>query len=222
MLATNTSSLSITEMAADLSTPSGSSGFHFFNPVAVMPLLEIVRGEQHRRRHPGHGVRHRQDAEEDVHPGRGLAPSFIVNRLLGRLMGEVVRVVDEGTPLEVADRAFAGLAPMPPFVLLGLVGPAIALHNAETLHAAFPDRFYVSENLRRVVEAGKSGVLHLAGGPAGGRPRGGGAAADRRPSRSCWTEAQVRERVLAALAEEVRLHARRGRRRRPRRTSTWR
>ena len=44
---------------------------------------------------------------------------------------------------------------MPPFVLLGLVGPAIALHNTETLHAAFPDRFYVSANLRRVVAAGK-------------------------------------------------------------------
>ncbi len=73
-------------------------------------------------------------------------------------MGEVARVVDEGTPIEVADRAFAGLAPMPPFVLLGLVGPAIALHNNETLAKAFPDRFYVSDNLRRVVEAKKPAI----------------------------------------------------------------
>ena len=46
---------------------------------------------------------------------------------------------------------------MPPFVLLGLVGPAIALHNSETLRRAFADRFYVSPSLRRLVEAGKRG-----------------------------------------------------------------
>ena len=65
VLATNTSSLSITEMAADLEHPERVVGFHFFNPVAVMPLLEIVKGERDRRRHAGHGVRDRQGAEED-------------------------------------------------------------------------------------------------------------------------------------------------------------
>src|SRR6185312_7534479 len=156
VLATNTSSLSITAMAAGLKNPERVVGFHFFNPVAVMPLLEIIRGE----------------ATDDATLATAFAtgkklrkttilvkdsPSFIVNRLLGRFMGEVGRVTDEGTPLEVADGAFAGLAPMPPFVLLALVGPAIALHNSETLARAFPDRFYVSENLRRVVAAGKPG-----------------------------------------------------------------
>ena len=68
-------------------------------------------------------------------------------------MGEVARVVDEGTPVEVADRAIAGLAPMPPFVLIGLVGPAIALHNSETLHRAFPERFHVSDNLLMDMES---------------------------------------------------------------------
>ena len=134
VLATNTSSLSITEMASRLQHPGRVVGLHFFNPVAVMPLVEVVRGA----------------ATTDVAVATTLAtaatlrktailvkdsPSFVVNRLLGRFMGEVSRVVDEGTPLEVADRAFAGLAPMPPFVLLSLVGPAIALHNAETLHS---------------------------------------------------------------------------------------
>ena len=71
VLATNTSSLSITEMAADLEHPERVVGFHFFNPVAVMPLLEIVQGDRHRRRHAGHGVRHRQGAEEDHDPGQG-------------------------------------------------------------------------------------------------------------------------------------------------------
>ena len=49
-----------------------------------------------------------------------------------------------------ADKGFAGIAPMPPFVLLGMVGPAVAFHNGETLGKAFPDRFYISENFRRI------------------------------------------------------------------------
>ena len=157
VLATNTSSLSITEMASELEHPERVVGFHFFNPVAVMPLLEIVKGEQ------------TDDATLATAFATGKAlkkttilvkdsPSFIVNRLLGRFMGEVGRIVDEGTPLTVADNAFKGVAPMPPFFLLSLVGPAIALHNNETLHAAFPDRFYVSPNLKQLVEAGKTSV----------------------------------------------------------------
>ncbi len=137
VLATNTSSLSITEMAADLEHPERVVGFHFFNPVAVMPLLEIVQGEQ------------TDDATLATAFATGKAlkkttilvkdsPSFIVNRLLGRFMGEVGRIVDEGTPVPVADGAFAGVAPMPPFMLLSLVGPAIALHNNETLRRGLP------------------------------------------------------------------------------------
>ena len=81
-----------------------------------------------------------------------------MNRLLGRFMGEVGKIVDEGTPLQVADGAFAGIAPMPPFFLLSMVGPAVALHNNETLAGAFPDRFYLSPNLQRFVAAGKTSV----------------------------------------------------------------
>jgi 3-hydroxyacyl-CoA dehydrogenase len=154
VLATNTSSLSITEMASKLQHPERVVGFHFFNPVAVMPLVEIVKGEQTDDATlatafaTGKTLRKTTILVKD-------SPSFIVNRLLGRFMGEVSRIVDEGTPIEVADGAFAGVAPMPPFVLLSLVGPAIALHNSETLHRAFPDRFYVSPNLEKLVAAGK-------------------------------------------------------------------
>ena len=87
------------------------------------------------------------------------APAFVVNRLLTRFLGEVTEAVDEGTPFEVADKALEPLGlPMSPFVLLQLVGPAVALHVAETMHEAFPDRFYVSDNLGRLVAAGKTGV----------------------------------------------------------------
>ncbi|MBE3073465.1 MAG: 3-hydroxyacyl-CoA dehydrogenase, partial [Actinobacteria bacterium] len=201
--ATNTSSLSITEMAADLKNPERVVGFHFFNPVAVMPLLEIIRGE----------------ATDDATLATAFAtgkklrkttilakdsPSFIANRLLGRFMGEVGRIVDEGTPLDVADRAFAGFAPMPPFVLLGLVGPAIALHNSETLHGAFPQRFHVSASLRALVAAGKPGFYVYPEGKPVLDPEV--AALMETPANPVVLDsAQVREQVLSALAQEARL-----------------
>ena len=202
VLATNTSSLSITEMAADLKNPERVVGFHFFNPVAVMPLLEIIKGEKTDEATlatafaTGKTLRKTTILVKD-------SPSFIVNRLLGRFMGEVARVVDEGTPIEVADRAFAGLAPMPPFVLLGLVGPAIALHNNETLARAFPDRFYVSENLRRVVEAKKPAIYIWPEGKPVVDPEVE-ALFEKPADPVVLTTEQVRERVLGVLADEAR------------------
>ncbi|QWF24372.1 enoyl-CoA hydratase/isomerase family protein [Nocardioides sp. LMS-CY] len=199
VLATNTSSLSITEMAADLEHPERVVGFHFFNPVAVMPLLEIVRGEE------------TSDATLATAFATGKAlkkttilvndsPSFIVNRLLGRFMGEVGRIVDEGTPVPVVDGAFAGVAPMPPFVLLSLVGPAIALHNNETLHGAFPDRFYVSPALERVVAARKASYY----GPDGSLDPEVEALLEQPSSPVVLTADEVRTRVLTGLADEAR------------------
>lgn len=202
VLATNTSSLSITEMAADLKSPERVVGFHFFNPVAVMPLLEIIKGESTDEATlatafaTGKALRKTTILVKD-------SPSFIVNRLLGRFMGEVARVVDEGTPIEVADRAFAGLAPMPPFVLLGLVGPAIALHNNETLAKAFPDRFYVSDNLRRVVEAKKPAIYVWPEGKPVVDPEVE-ALFEKPADPVVLTTEQVRERVLGVLADEAR------------------
>ena len=190
VLASNTSSLSLTEMAADLAHPERVVGFHFFNPVAVMPLLEIIPGAQ------------TDDAAlaTAFAVGKGLkkttilvkdSASFIVNRILGRFMGEYSRIVDEGTPSAVADQGVAGLAPMPPYVLLGLVGPAIALHNAQTLHRAFGDRFYVSPTVTALVAAKKPAfdpsVQVAAENPVE------------------LTAEQVHDRVLGAIADEVAL-----------------
>ena len=200
VLATNTSSLSITEMAADLEHPERVVGFHFFNPVAVMPLLEIVHGER------------TDDATLATAFATGKAlkktsilvkdsPSFIVNRLLGRFNGEVGRIVDEGTPLQVADGAFAGVAPMPPFFLLSLVGPAIALHNSETLHEAFPDRFHVSPHLRELVASGK-GSVYL---PDFSVDPEVAAIFEVPADGTALSASDVRTRVLEAMAEESRL-----------------
>ena len=154
VLATNTSSLSVTEMGAGLAHPSRVVGFHFFNPVAMMPLVEVVRAV------------HTDDATlaTALAVGQALkkncvlvkdAPAFVVNRLLTRFLGEIIGCVDEGTSFEVAEHAPDPLGlPMSPFFLLQLVGPAVALHVAETLAAAYPDRFKVSPKLRALVEAG--------------------------------------------------------------------
>ncbi|MEU4405271.1 3-hydroxyacyl-CoA dehydrogenase NAD-binding domain-containing protein [Streptosporangium sp. NPDC023963] len=197
VLATNTSSLSLTEMASGLRHPERVVGFHFFNPVAVMPLLEIVRGAE------------TDDATlaTAFSVGRSLkkssvlvkdAPAFVVNRLLTRFMGEVIGAVDEGTPLEVADHALDGLGlPMTPFALMQLVGPAVALHVAETMHEAFPARYGVSENLARLVAAGKPGVYapDFSLDPEAVALFTGGTS----PS----TAEEVRLRALRALAEEI-------------------
>jgi len=124
----------------------------------------------------------------------------VVNRLLVRLLAEIMAAVDEGTPIEVAERATAPLGlPMTPFTLLGLVGPAIALHVNETLHAAFPDRFPLSGKLAKLVAAGKKGVYlpDLTLDPEAVEIFSGGTS----PS----TEEQVRERALRALAQEIRI-----------------
>ncbi|MGY1856826.1 3-hydroxyacyl-CoA dehydrogenase NAD-binding domain-containing protein [Modestobacter sp. SYSU DS0290] len=196
VLATNTSALSVTEMAAGLRHPERVVGLHFFNPVAVLPLLEVVRAER------------TDDATlaTAFAVGKTLkkscvlvadAPAFVVNRLLTRFLGEVTAAVDAGTPVAVAERALEPLGlPMTPFELLTLVGPPVALHVAERMHEAFPERFGVGAGLRRMVELGKASVFtepgvidpDLAGIDAGDSP---------------LTEDQLRERAERALAEEI-------------------
>ena len=168
ILATNTSSLSVTAMAEDLEHPERLVGFHFFNPVAVMPLLEIVRAPEDRRRRAGHGVR---DSPRGCKKSAVLvkdAAAFVVNRVLLRLMGEVTAAFDEGTPAEVADNALRPMGlPMTPFTLGAMVGLPVAQHVQESLHAAFGDRFRVSQNLQKLID---DGVQVLWGPRPDGRP----------------------------------------------------
>jgi 3-hydroxyacyl-CoA dehydrogenase/enoyl-CoA hydratase/carnithine racemase len=202
ILATNTSSLSITEMASGLEHPERVVGFHFFNPVAVLPLLEIVRAE----RTDDPTLATAFAVSKQLRKNSVLvsdSPAFVVNRLLTRFLGEVFRTVDEGTPIDVADRALEPLGlPMSPFVLLQFVGLPVAHHVSETLHAAFPDRFAVSDNLARLVEAGKPGVYTW---DATGKPSvDPEVLALIKVGDTVLTDEQVRDRALSALAEEVR------------------
>ncbi|RVW03989.1 3-hydroxyacyl-CoA dehydrogenase NAD-binding domain-containing protein [Rhodococcus xishaensis] len=158
VLATNTSSLSITEMAADLEHPERVVGFHFFNPVAVLPLLEVIKGEQTDDETLATAFATAKALKKSAVLCADL-PGFVFNRLLTRALGEVMNAVDEGTPFDVADNAITELGmPMTPLALLALVGPAVALHTGETLHAAYPERFKPSPGLQAIVEARKTGV----------------------------------------------------------------
>jgi 3-hydroxyacyl-CoA dehydrogenase/enoyl-CoA hydratase/carnithine racemase len=158
ILATNTSSLSITEMASELKHPERVIGFHFFNPVAVLPLLEIIKGEKTNDVTTATAGAVAKKIRKTIVVMKD-APGFLVNRLLIRNLVVCADLADgSNTPQEI-DEAIVDLGlPMAPFDLLALVGPAIALHATETLAEAFPERYHVSENMKKLVEAKKPGV----------------------------------------------------------------
>jgi 3-hydroxyacyl-CoA dehydrogenase/enoyl-CoA hydratase/carnithine racemase len=181
-LATNTSSLSVTEMAADLRVPQRVVGMHFFNPVALMPLLEIIRAQE--TDEPtlataydvGTKLRKRPVLVAD-------APGFVVNRVLTRMTRVIMDAIEHGSPVEAVDEAVMSLGmPMAPSVLLAMVGPRVANHVLETMHEAFPERFDLSPTLANYA-AGNDEVVIVDDDP--------------------WTHEQVVDRVLDAVADEI-------------------
>jgi 3-hydroxyacyl-CoA dehydrogenase/enoyl-CoA hydratase/carnithine racemase len=165
ILATNTSSLSVEAMGADV-------GLHFFNPVAVMPLVEIARTTQT----TDEQLATAWDVVKKLKK-RGVlvgdAPGFVVNRLLTRMTTVLMDAIENGNTVEEADEAILSLGmPMAPSVLREMVGPAVAQHVLETMHAAWPDRFPLTatagggprtleEIRRRALDAVADEVQHL-------------------------------------------------------------
>ncbi|UTX54593.1 3-hydroxyacyl-CoA dehydrogenase NAD-binding domain-containing protein [Leucobacter aridicollis] len=152
ILATNTSSLSVEQIGANLKHPERLVGFHFFNPVAVMPLIEVVKSPA-----TGEGalstamvIAKKLGKSAIITADR---PGFVVNRLLAKVMGEAARALDEGTPLPVVEQSLAPIGlPMGPFELIDLVGWKVAAHVQDTMVGAFPDRFYASPNMHAIAE----------------------------------------------------------------------
>jgi 3-hydroxyacyl-CoA dehydrogenase/enoyl-CoA hydratase/carnithine racemase len=206
VLATNTSALSVTQMAAGLHHPERVVGLHFFNPVAQMPLVEVVRAAR----------------TDDAALATAFAvaaqarktavlvadrPGFVVNRLLLRELAEVLHTVETGTPVEVADAALRPLGlPMGPFALLQLVGLPVALHVLEHLHEDLGARYPLSPGLRALADTGRAVVPPPDGSgreanvdpaiqDAFGAPGGDGA----------LDEPGVLDAVLTGLAQEVTL-----------------
>jgi 3-hydroxyacyl-CoA dehydrogenase/enoyl-CoA hydratase/carnithine racemase len=164
LLVTNTSSLSVTAMSAELRRPGRVVGMHFFNPVAVLPLVELVRTPM---------------TEDTVLATawqvtgrlgkRGVlvadAPAFVVNRILTRQSSVLMQALEHGNTIEETDAAALKIGlPMPPSALLALVGPRVANHVLHTLHDAYPDRFPLSPALERFAD-GEMDVVHTADDP---------------------------------------------------------
>jgi 3-hydroxyacyl-CoA dehydrogenase len=159
ILASNTSSLSVSEMAQATSRPDQVVGFHFFYPASMMRLVEIVEGDE---TSPGT----LQTASTFAQTLRKLpitsgdAPGFVVNRILNSAAAEIWRA-QEADHLDVRaiDRAVseAKLAPMGPFYLADLLGLDTVLKVAEHLYASYGDRFYVHQGMRDLVAAGDLG-----------------------------------------------------------------
>ena len=154
VLATNTSSLSVEKMSQGLKNPERVVGFHFFNPVAVMPLLEVARTSTTDDATTATAIAVGKELKKVMIICKD-APGFVVNRLLTRFMGEITDAVDEGTPPAVADSAMSSIGfPMSPFQLLDLVGPGVALHVLKTLHNNLGPRYRISPTMQAMVDQG--------------------------------------------------------------------
>ncbi len=160
ILASNTSSLSITEMGEVTSRPDKVVGFHFFYPASVMRLIEVVEGEDT----SADTVQAASNFAQSIRkmPIRcGEAPGFVVNRILNSSVSELWRYQEEtGTPIPELDQAVAEskVAPMGPFFLTDLLGLDTVLHVAEHLHESYGERFFVHRQMRELVTAGDLGA----------------------------------------------------------------
>lgn len=200
ILATNTSSLSVNEIGAKLSHPERLVGFHFFNPVAVMPLVEVVNAPQTNETSLATAMKVAKDLGKTAVITTD-SPGFVVNRLLARLLGEAMHAVDLGTPFKVVDESVAPFGmPMAPFELLDLVGLKVGAHVLDTHFAAFPDRFFRSDNLHKLAEHGAL-IVRGRTGKITGYDRG--AEAIVKGGTTPLTAEQIRLRIEDGLADEI-------------------
>jgi 3-hydroxyacyl-CoA dehydrogenase len=160
ILASNTSALSISEMAMATGRPDKVIGFHFFYPASVMRLIELVEGEE--------------TSTETVQAAYALAqtikkmpircaeaPGFVVNRILNSGVSEIWRYQEEtGAEVKEIDRVVAEskAAPMGPFFLADLLGLDTVVHVAEHLREAYGERFFVHRQMQALVGEGNLGV----------------------------------------------------------------
>ena len=202
ILATNTSSLSVDAMAKSLKHPGRLVGFHFFNPVAVMPLVEVVRA----KKSSDEAVATAMEVAKNLRKTAVItsdSAGFVVNRLLGYLLGEAMRAVDEGASFEEVASAIAPLGlPMNPFDLLELVGLKVGAHVLDSMHAFNKERFYASENLHKLAEHGKLLERDAKGKIKGYDKKAMEIVAGGKNARSA---AEIFESVQVGLAKEVKL-----------------
>jgi len=160
ILSSNTSSLSISEIAEATLRPDKVCGFHFFYPASIMPLLEIVEGPESSGETITAAINFaRKIRKQPITCAE--VPGFVVNRILNSAVGEIWRAQAEGgLSIKSIDEgvAAANVAPMGPFVLVDMLGLDTVLHVAEHLKESYGDSFYVHEGMQKLVADGKLGA----------------------------------------------------------------
>lgn len=216
VLGTNTSSLSVTDMARSVERPGRVIGLHFFNPVHKMPLVEVVRPDTADADAVATGVRFVLDMGKTpvVVADR---PGFLVNRLLSPYLSEAGRLLTEGAGIEHVDQVFTSFGmPMGPLRLLDEIGFDIAEHAGREMGAAFGERLETADVIDRLIDSGRLGKKNgrgfylyrdgkstgvdpaaadvARGAPVGGSPGGAG----RPPG-----DEEIRDRCLFLMVNEA-------------------
>jgi 3-hydroxyacyl-CoA dehydrogenase/enoyl-CoA hydratase/carnithine racemase len=204
ILATNTSSLPVDEIGAKLAHPERLVGFHFFNPVAVMPLVEVVNATKTNEVALSTAMVIAAKLRKNAIITKD-APGFVVNRVLAKLLGEAMHAVEQGTPFETVVEAQKPFGfPMDPFVLLELVGLKVGAHVLDTHHTAFPERFFESKALHELADYGH--ILEKDGkGKVTGYDKKALAivASHRAKDATPYTAAELQRRIEDGLADEI-------------------
>jgi 3-hydroxyacyl-CoA dehydrogenase len=160
ILASNTSSLSITEMGECTSRPDKVVGFHFFYPASVMRLIEVIEGDDTSPETAQAAMAFAQTIRKM--PIRcGEAPGFVVNRILNSSVSELWKFQEEtGIDVKEIDKIVAEskAAPMGPFFLTDLLGLDTVLHVADYLRESYGERFFVHKQMQALVAAGNLGA----------------------------------------------------------------
>jgi enoyl-CoA hydratase / 3-hydroxyacyl-CoA dehydrogenase len=161
VLASNTSSLSITEIAEATLRPDKVVGFHYFYPASIMPLIEIVEGEETSAETVSAVVTFAQAIRKQPITCAEV-PGFVVNRILNSSSAEVWREQEEkGLSIKKIDEGLgaAGILPLGPYTLINLLGLDTVLHVAEHLVESYgEERFFVPKGMQKLVADGKLGA----------------------------------------------------------------
>jgi enoyl-CoA hydratase/3-hydroxyacyl-CoA dehydrogenase len=161
ILASNTSSLSITEMGEATLRPENVVGFHYFYPASIMPLIEIVEGEETSAETVAAAITFAQAIRKQPITCAEV-PGFVVNRILNSGISEVWREQEEkGLSIKAIDEGVgaAGVVPVGPYYLVNLLGLDTVLHVAEHLVESYgEERFYVPTGMQKLVANGKLGA----------------------------------------------------------------
>ena len=161
ILASNTSSLSITEIGEATLRPEKVVGFHYFYPASIMPLIEIVEGEETSAETVTAALTFAQAIRKQPITCAEV-PGFVVNRILNSGTSEIWREQEQkGLSIKLIDEGVgaAGVIPMGPYFLVNLLGLDTVLHVAEHLAESYgPERFYVPKGMKKLVGEGKLGA----------------------------------------------------------------